>query len=94
MTREDIRAVVVEILTAVVDAVGGVMPLLEDDTKPIGALPNFDSILAEDTTVEVFTRLGLAAELDVNPFITDDRAATLAEVVDQLHTLVIDGGLA
>jgi len=94
MTHDDIKSVVVEVLTGVVAAVGAPMPPLDDDTKPIGALPNFDSILAEDTTVEVFTRLGLQADLDVNPFIKDDRAATLAEVVDQLHELVNDGGHA
>jgi hypothetical protein len=94
MTREDIKSVVVEVLTEVVAAVGADMPPLDDDTKPIGALPNFDSILAEDTTVVVFTRLGLEADLDVNPFIKDERAATLGEVVDQLHALAPDGGQA
>lgn len=94
MTRDEIKAIVVDILTTVVEAVGAPVPPIDDDTKPIGTLPNFDSILAEDTTVEVFVRLGLSADLDVNPFIKSDRAATVAEVVDQLHALVDDGGQA
>jgi hypothetical protein len=94
MTRDDIKSVVVEALTGVVAAVGAPMPPLDEDMTPIGALPNFDSILAEDTTVELFTRLGLEADLDVNPFINADRAATLAEVVDRLHALVGHGGRA
>lgn len=92
MNRDDIRALVVEVLTGVVAAVGAPLPTLHDDTKLIGGLPSFDSILAEDTTVEIFTRLELDAELNVNPFIANDRAATLAEVVDQLHSLLSDKG--
>lgn len=91
MTCDDIKSIVVEVLTGVVAAVGAPMPPLDNDTKPIGTLPSFDSILAEDTTGEVFIRLGLEADLDVNPFIKDDRAATLAEVVNQLHALLTDG---
>ena len=92
MTREDIESVVVEVLTGVVAAVGAEMPPLDDDTKPIGTLPHFDSVLAEDTTVEVFRLLGLDADLDVNPFIKDERPATLREVVGRLYSLVTGGG--
>lgn len=89
MTRAELQKVVTDVLLAVVEAVGASPPELNDTIRPIGTLPNFDSILAEDTTVELFERLGLDPQLDVNPFIAGSRAASVAEVVDKLYDLVL-----
>ena len=91
MTRANVHSVVIDVLLAVVEAIGATPPPIDDHTRPIGTLPNFDSILAEDTTVELFERLGLAADLDVNPFVIADRAATVGEVVDKLYSLLPTG---
>jgi hypothetical protein len=91
MTRAEVKSIVVDVLVSVVTAIGAPVPTIDDDTKPIGSLPSFDSILAEDTTVELFERLGLDAALDVNPFIKGSRAATVSEVVERLHQIVSAG---
>jgi len=91
MTRPEVYSLVTNVLVTVVAAVGGEPPTIDDTLRPIGSLPNFDSILAEDTTVELFERLGLDADLDVNPFIKGSRAASVAEVVDQICELLPPG---
>jgi hypothetical protein len=87
MKKSEVKAVVVGVLQEVVDAIGVKTPPFKDDMCPIGALPHFDSILAEDTTVQLFRRLGLESNDDVNPFVRNRRACTLADVVDSLHAL-------
>lgn len=87
MKRSEVERIVTEVLVAVVEAVGAATPKLVPNLRPIGALPNFDSVLAEDTTVEIFEKLGLAEDHDINPFVKGNRAATFAEVVDALHAL-------
>ncbi|WP_437665620.1 hypothetical protein [Sorangium sp. So ce1182] len=91
MTRADVKSVVVDVLVRVVTAVGAPVPTIDDHMRPLGTLPSFDSILAEDTTVELFEQLGLGADLDVNPFIKTNRPASVIEVVDQLYELVNHG---
>jgi len=88
MKRSEVASVVTEVLVAVVEAVGAATPTLAPDLRPIGTLPNFDSVLAEDTTVEIFEKLGLDEDHDINPFVKGNRAASLAEVIDTLHSLV------
>jgi hypothetical protein len=88
MNRNDVEKIVTDVLVAVVQAIGAPMPALTPDLRPIGALPNFDSVLAEDTTVEIFGALGLDEDHDINPFVKPNRAATLGEVVDTLYALV------
>lgn len=88
MKKSEVKAVVVGVLQEVVDAIGVKAPPFKDDMRPIGALPHFDSILAEDTTVQLFQRFGLESNDDVNPFVRNRRACTLTEVVDSLHALV------
>lgn len=88
MTRGEVETVVTEVLERVVAAIGAPMPALAPDQRPIGVLPNFDSVLAEDTTPDIFERLGLTEDHDINPFVKANRPATFAEVVDTLHALV------
>lgn len=91
MTRSEVEGIVTKVLEAVVEAVGVPAPIPTPGACPVGTLPNFDSVLAEDTTVEIFERLGLDEDLDVNPFFKGTRPATFAEVVDTLHALVAGG---
>ena len=90
MKKSDIKAIVIEQLEKVMTALGATAPPYTDDMRPIGALPNFCSILAEDTTVDIFIRLGLPPDADVNPFfIKTKRACTLSEIVETLHGLML-----
>lgn len=89
MKTNDVKAIVIEELQKVMGALGVTAPPYTDDLRPIGALPKFDSILAEDTTVDIFIRLGLPSHDDINPFfIKNKRACSLSEVVDTLCALL------
>jgi len=89
MKKTEIKTILIEELQKVMDALGATAPSFTDDMRPIGALPKFDSILAEDTTVDIFIRLGLPENADVNPFyIKNKRACSVTEIVEALHALV------
>ena len=89
MEKSDLKAIVIEELEKVMAAIGATAPSYTDDMCPIGALPNFDSVLAEDTTVDISIRLGLPADDDINPFLMKSRrACSLSEIVDTLHQLL------
>lgn len=89
MKKTDIKTILVEELQKVMDALGVTPPPFTDDMRPIGALPKFDSILAEDTTVDIFIRLGLPETADVNPFyLKNKRACSVTEIVDTIHALL------
>jgi hypothetical protein len=90
MKKSDIKDTVIQELEKVMAAIGATAPPYTDDMRPIGALPNFDSILAEDTTVDIFIRFGLPPDDDINPFfIKSKRACSLSEIVDTLHGLLM-----
>lgn len=89
MKRSDVVATVIEILTSIEAAIGATPPaIITEGTTPIGDLPMFDSILAEDTTVEIFRRFGLQADVDENPFIVNRKACTVGQVVDRVCSLL------
>jgi hypothetical protein len=89
MTRSQVRTVLLEVLAEVQDAVTDTPVVIDDDTRPIGDLPTFDSWLAEDTTVTLFERLDLEVTDDPNPFIRPTGgAACFREVVATVCELV------
>lgn len=89
MTRSQVRALLVEVLAEVQDAVTDTPVVIDDDTRLIGDLPQFDSWLAEDTTVSIFERLNLDVTDDPNPFIGPTGGpARFGEVVSRLCELV------
>jgi hypothetical protein len=88
MKKSDVKVIVIEELDKVMSAIGATAPSYTDAMCPIGALPSFDSVLAEDTTVDIFIRLGLPPDDDVNPFIKNRRACSMLEIVDTLHALL------
>jgi len=89
MKKTEVKTILIEELQKVMDALGATAPPFADEMRPIGALPKFDSILAEDTTVDTCIRLGLPDNADVNPFyIKNKRACSLTEIVETLHALL------
>ena len=89
MKKSDVKAAIIDELQKVMDALGATAPAFTDSMQPIGALPKFCSVLAEDTTADIFIRLGLPHNLDVNPFyIKNKRACSLSEIVDTIHALL------
>jgi hypothetical protein len=89
MTRSQVRALLVEVLVEVQDAVTDTPVVIDDDTRPIGDLPQFDSWLAEDTTVTILERLNLDVTDDPNPFIrATGGPARFGEVVSRVCELV------
>jgi len=69
MTRSEVRTLLLDVLAEVQEAVTDAPVVIDDDMRPIGDLPMFDSWLAEDTTVTIFDRLNLELTDDPNPFI-------------------------
>lgn len=90
MKKSEIRAILIEELEKVMAALGAIAPPYTDEMQPVGDLPNFDSLLSEDTTADIFIRLGLGPDADINPFyIKNKRACSLSEIVETLHGLVV-----
>ena len=88
MTRSQVRTLLLEVLAEVQDAVTDAPVAIDDDTRPIGDLPMFDSWLAEDTTVTIFERLDLDVTDDPNPFISaTGGAARFRDVVAKVCEL-------
>ncbi len=87
-TRAQVRAALFAVLAEVQSAVGAPAIEITDNTKPIGDVYLFDSILSEDTSVAVFQRLGLDDLVKENPFIADGRAQAVKDIVERLCKLV------
>lgn len=89
MTRDEIRAIVIEMLGAAEQAMGvPTPPPITEATTPVGDLPMFDSVVAEDLIGDIYQRLGLDASIDENPFIVDRQARTVGYVTDRLCALL------
>jgi hypothetical protein len=92
MTRDEVGPIVLAAVSLAAEAIakttGASIPALTEDLRAIGDIPNFDSVLSEDVAGEIFEALGLPPELDENPFIDENRAATLGETIDKFLDLV------
>lgn len=85
LSRMSVRAVVLEVLNEVQAAIlPAQAPAIEitDDTKPIDEIEMFDSVLAEDTMMTIFQRIGLTLNDQPNPFFENRRETTVRQVTD------------
>jgi acyl carrier protein len=84
MSRDDIRGHVYAVLSAIQTDSGLERPSLTDDTKPLGGLPDFDSLATVDAEVRLSEALGV--ELDHVPFVSPVtlQAQTIGEIVAHL----------
>jgi hypothetical protein len=88
MTRNEVCAIVIDMLAAAEQAIGVSIPPITEATTPVGDLPMFDSVVAEDLIGDIYQRLGLDASIDENPFIVERRARTVGYVTDRLCALL------
>ena len=92
MTPETIRAAVLDVLKEVQELSGRTFDGLAVGAKPIGTLPGFDSLCSIEATVLVEQKLGCPPPGASSLFISDDgnRALTLQEISDRIHTLITE----
>lgn len=88
MTRAEVCTIVIEMLAAVEEAIGVTAPPITESTTPVGDLPMFCSVVAEDLIGDIYQRLGLDATIEENPFIVNRQPKTVGHVVDRLCALL------
>lgn len=84
MTRTDVEALVLQVLTAIQERTNLVPTPVDNTTCPLRDLPNFDSLLALEASVELEGELG--CESEENLFFDDQtkRPLRVAEIVERL----------
>lgn len=89
MEKEEIKRVLVEVLTEVQKNSGHPTVEIDDDTGPIGDLPGFDSLTGIEATVELGRRLGREINLE-NIFVNEkgNRALRVSEIAAQLFNIL------
>lgn len=89
-TRAQIRAAVEKVLREVQATSGRPCPRIADDTRPIGDLDSFDSLMAVEATVLVEAELKCTLAQGV-PFIsaTGTRALTVSESVERIAEMIV-----
>jgi len=89
--RERIRELVIRVILDNQESSGRPLPQIElitDDFCPIGDLEGFDSYSAVETVVELSDLLDCEIDERVFGVRTQDRYATLKEMVDNLYSIV------
>lgn len=90
-TDDEIRAIVIESINYVQDLSGCSRTPIDERTRPINGLRDFDSLRAIEVIIEIESRLGLG-ELDEALFITEDgnKAESIAVIVLKLKKIMED----
>jgi len=89
MTKEEIRAKVVDVVNQVQEMSGRPSKELDDCDKPVGELEGFDSLNGFECTAMILGEIDVKIPGCGNAFLTSkaDKALTLGEVVDRLYDL-------
>lgn len=83
VTRDDVRAVLTEVLVEIQDLGGEEMPEISDDTCPMEDLADFDSLSAVEAVTQLSERL--SEELDPTLFWNKDGTLLkVGEIVDRI----------
>ena len=87
MECQEIREILIQILTDVQVMSGHKVPDLTQDVRPWNDLEDFDSQIAEECATMLERRLGRS--IDTNPFVSEDgrRAFKISEIVECLDKL-------
>lgn len=80
MTRDEVREVLVEVLTEIQDLRGEEMTEIGDEMCPMEDLAGFDSLGALEATIQLSERL--SRDLDPKLFWKDGTPLNVAEIVD------------
>jgi len=93
MSKDEIKAIVVSALQEHQQASGRPWQVLDDDMKPIGSLPGFDSLSGIEATISIEQRLSHA--LDSETVFEDGRRAfTISEICDSIAKGLAAAGVA
>ena len=90
MSPAQIKQIVIEVLTQIQELSGRDVPEITDQTQPIGDLPGFDSLSAEEATIALSDRLG--HQIEGNPFFPEGkgRPPKVSQIVRRLVRLLAD----
>lgn len=92
MTRDEVRAVLTEVLIEIQDLGGEESPEIGDETCPMEDLADFDSLSAVEAVTQLSERL--SEELDPTLFWSKDGTPLkVEEIVDRIcRTIGVEGG--
>lgn len=92
MARDEVRAVLTEVLVEIQDLGGEEVPEIDDETCPMKDLADFDSLSALEAVTELSERL--SEELDPTLFWKKDGTPLkVEEIVDRIcRTINVEGG--
>ena len=92
MDRDEVIGVLAEILLEFQENVDDEVPEIDEHTRPIGDLEEFDSLTGVQVTGQCVKRFGLADSDDVQSLFVgeDDRGRPCALTVGQAADLVIE----
>ncbi|QIN78298.1 hypothetical protein GBA65_06975 [Rubrobacter marinus] len=83
MTRDEVRAVLTEVLVEIQDLGGEEVPEIDDQTCPMKDLADFDSLSAMEAVTQLSERL--SEKLDPTLFWQKDRTPlSIEEIVDRI----------
>jgi acyl carrier protein len=89
MDRQEIRRALIEVLAEIQTETGETLVEIDEETRPIGELPGFDSLTAIEVTIELAHRLGLEIPYE-NIFVNakGTRALRIREITERLYTTI------
>jgi hypothetical protein len=87
MTRHDLEQVIIDVVIDVQQKSGRLPTAIDRDICPVGGLPEFDSLLSLEATVELESRLGFTTDASV--FINEGgtRALRIREVAQRVQEI-------
>ena len=94
MSGNDVEKAIVEVLTEIQTMSGADCPGMDSRTCPLWDLPQFDSLLALEATVELGARLQCEIPEDVNVFVDEktNRPRRIGEIRDEICAMFAPRG--
>jgi acyl carrier protein len=83
--KQQIYEAVVKAVTEILELNGKPIPIISEQTRPIGDLAGFDSLNALETIILISTSLGVDIAPEITLFAGDGHPRTISGIVDCIH---------
>lgn len=85
VSRSKIQVALVKVLTDIQTMNGKPIPVINEDTRPIGDLDGFDSLSALETSFSLSALLGVDIEPQIDLFAGNGRTHSINEIVEHIY---------